>query len=192
MGLLSDIFGTPDAPDPPEMTEQERTIIARMQELAAGDPELDTLLKEFTIGAIEGRETLSPGLEREISEQRAVSQEEIARGLGSVGDVASTPGIAKSLRFEEHAGLAREADRRAAIARGEDLLTSAASRRITAAGAALGPLAQQRGLQARADLQATANRLGQIGGLTELGTTIGSAIESRRAPKKDGPRILAV
>lgn len=166
----------------PGLSEQEQVIIARMKELALGDPELGKLYTDFTFRALEGEEGVSPGLRRDIAEQEAITKEEIARGLGSTGDVRSTAGIRRMGRFREKANIAREQARQAAIAKGEGLLSSRSRRLVGAAGAALGPLAQQRGLESAAQIQTSANIAGEKAGLMRLGGQLGglSVTQARR------------
>ena len=157
----------------PGLSEQEQAIIARMKELALGDPELGKLYTDFTFRALEGEEGVSPGLRRDIAEQEAITKEEIARGLGSTGDVRSTAGIRRIGRFREKANIVRQQARQAAIAKGEGLISSRSRRLVGAAGAALGPLAQQRGLESAAQIQTAANVAGEKAGLMRLGGQLG-------------------
>jgi len=157
----------------PGLSEQEQTIIARMKELAMGDPELGQMYTDFTFRALEGEEGVTPGLRRDIAEQEAITKEQIARGLGSTGDIRSTAGIRTMGRFREKANIVRERARQAAIRRGEGLISSRAGRMIGAAGAALGPMAQQRGLETMAQQQTAANIAGERAGLMQLGGQLG-------------------
>ena len=172
------------APQPEPLSEQEKEIIARMKELAMGDPELDNLYKEFTVHAMEGKAGMPPSLERDIREREAIEKEEIARGLGSTGDVASTPGIKRMGTFRENVMRAKEAARRSAIAKGEELMTSAASRRLTAAHTALGAKAKERGLMSEADRQRWVNESARTAGLVQLGTQVGGAVEAYGGRRK--------
>jgi hypothetical protein len=157
----------------PGLSEQEQVIIARMKELATGDPELGQLYTDFTFRALEGEEGVTPGLRRDIAEQEAITKEEIARGLGSTGDIRSTAGIRRMGRFREKANIVRERAKQDAIRRGEGLIGSRSRRMIAAAGTALGPLAQQRGLESAAQLQTAANVAGEKAGLMRLGGQLG-------------------
>lgn len=157
----------------PGLSEQEQVIIARMKELATGDPELGQLYTDFTFRALEGEEGVTPGLRRDIAEQEAITKEEIARGLGSTGDIRSTAGIKRMGRFREKANIVRERARQDAIRRGEGLIGSRSRRMTAAAGTALGPLAQQRGLESAAQLQTAANVAGERAGLMRLGGQLG-------------------
>jgi len=140
-----------------------------MKELSMGDPELGQMYTDFTFRALEGKEGVSPGLKRDIAEQEAILKEEISRGLGPTGDIASTPGVKRMGRFREKSNIARESARQDAIRRGEGLMGSRSRRMVAAAGTALGPMAQQRGLEAAAQLQTAANVAGERAGLMELG-----------------------
>ncbi len=166
----------PDELQAPPLSDQEKRIIAQMKELAMGDPELSQMYSDFTLRALEGKEGVTPGLQRDIAKGEALTKEEIARGLGSKGARESTPGIRRLGRFREGANIAREDARRGAIGLGERLISSDVGRSITAAGAALGPLAQQRGLQTQIGLQNLANirgtQAGQAGLLGQVGTTL--------------------
>lgn len=153
----------------PAFSRLEETIIARMKELATGDPELGQLYTDFTFRALEGEEGVTPGLRRDIAEQEAITKEEIARGLGSAGDIRSTAGIKRMGRFEEKSNIVRERARQDAIRKGEGLIGSRARRMIGAAGSALGPMAQQRGLESMAQQQTAANVAGEQAGLMRLG-----------------------
>lgn len=157
----------------PQMSEQEQRIIARMKELATGDPELGKMYTDFTFRALEGEEGVTPGLRRDIAEQEAITKEEIARGLGSTGDIRSTAGIKRMGRFREKANVMKERARQDAIRKGEGLIGSRARRMTAAAGTALGPLAQQRGLESAAQLQTAANVAGERAGLMRLGGQLG-------------------
>lgn len=165
------MFGIKDPKDiqAPGLSEQEQVIIARMKELALGDPELGQMYTDFTFRALEGKEGVTPGLRRDIAEAEAVTKEEIARGLGSTGDIRSTAGIKRMGRFTEKANIMRERARQDAIRKGEGLIGSRSRRMIAAAGTALGPLAQQRGLESAAQLQTAANVAGERAGLMRLG-----------------------
>lgn len=157
----------------PGLSEQEQVIIARMKELAMGDPELGQIYTDFTFRALEGEEGVTPGLRRDIAEQEAITKEEIARGLGSTGDIRSTAGIKRMGRFREQTNIMKERARQDAIRRGEGLIGSRSRRMIAAAGTALGPLAQQRGLESAAQLQTAANVAGEKAGLMRLGGQFG-------------------
>ena len=157
----------------PGLSEQEQVIIARMKELALGDPELGKLYTDFTFRALEGEEGVSLGLKRDIEEQEAITKEALARRLGSTGDVRSTAGVRTIGRFREKANIAKERARQDAIAKGEGLLSSRSRRLVGAAGAALGPLAQQRGLESAAQIQTAANVTGEKAGLLRLGGQLG-------------------
>lgn len=166
-------FGEPKAIHAPGLSEQEKVIIARMKELSMGDPELGQMYSDFTLRALEGKEGVSPGLKRDIAEQEEILKEEIARGLGPTGDVASTPGIKRMGRFREKSNIVKERARQDAIRKGEGLMGSRSRRMVAAAGTALGPMAQQRGLEAAAQLQTAANVAGEKAGLMQLGGQMG-------------------
>lgn len=181
-----DMYSTPGSPEPPEMSEQERAIIMQMKEIAAGDPELSKLYKDYTMRAISGEEGVTPAMERGIREAEEVEREQVARGLGSKGDIASTPGIQRMGRFYENVAAKKEEARRGAVGRGERLISEDYDRRIRAAGAALGPLAQQRGLMSAADRQRWLNEAAATAGGVELATTLGSAYETGRRRRGAG------
>ena len=157
----------------PGLSEQEKVIIARMKELSMGDPELGQMYTDFTFRALEGKEGVSPGLKRDIAEQEAILKEEISRGLGPTGDIGSTPGIKRMGRFREKTNIAKQRARQDAILKGEGLMGSRSRRMVAAAGTALGPMAQQRGLVAAAQLQTAANVAGEKAGLMQLGGQMG-------------------
>jgi len=172
-GVKSIFGGGGKAIQAPPLSEQEKRIIARMKELSMGDPELGQMYTDFTFRALEGEEGVTPGLRRDIAEQEAITKEQIARGLGSTGDIRSTAGIKRMGRFREKANIMRERARQGAIRRGEGLITSRAGRMIGAAGAALGPMAQQRGMESMASMQTAANVAGERAGLMQLGGQLG-------------------
>lgn len=173
---LHDYLNPPEDVKAPPLSDQEKAIIAQMKDLAMGDPELSQMYSDYTLSALEGKEGVTPGLQRDIAKQEEITQEEIARGLGSKGARESTPGIRRMGRFREGANIVREDARRGAIGRGERLISSDVGRSITAAGAALGPLAQQRGLQTQMGLQNLANLRGTQAGQARLLGQTGTAL----------------
>jgi hypothetical protein len=174
------LFSGPKAIKAPELSQQEQSIIARMKELAMGDPDLDRLYQDFTLGAVEGREGVSPGLERSLREKESEERERIARGLGSLGDIRATGGIRRMSRLREQANLARESARQDAIRRGEGLLTSRTARQVSAARTALSPLEHQGALESQASQQTAANIAQQKAGIMQLGGQIGSEYDASR------------
>ncbi|MEE9354209.1 MAG: hypothetical protein V3U75_01330 [Methylococcaceae bacterium] len=175
-GQLRSLTEDPEELQAPPLSDQEKRIIAQMKQLALGDPELTQLYSDFTLRAIKGEEGVTPGLERDIAEQEAITKEQIARGLGSEGARRSTPGIRRLGRFREGANIAREDARIGAIGRGERLLASGAGRSISAARAALDPLAAQRNLQTQIGLQNVANIRGTQAGQAQLLGQTGTAL----------------
>ena len=159
----------------PPLSDQEQAIIARMKELAMGNPELGEIYTNFTKNAIEGIEGITPGLERDIAEQEEITKEQIARGLGSKGDKMSTAGVKTMGKFNEWSNMKREMARQDAIRTGEGLLSSRSGRMTAAAATALGPMAQERGMGFTADMQNAMNTAGQRAGQMELAGQVGSA-----------------
>jgi hypothetical protein len=147
------------------------------------DAYLDQQLK-----AVRGELPISPALERDISEQRGLVQEDLSRRLGPQYR-RSTAGIQTEARFQEGANIAREQARRGVIGQGAGLISGSQAGLvggqqarqaglygapqsyyggIGAGGQALQPYQFQRGLIHQSNLQTAANRAQSRAGLYGL------------------------
>jgi len=154
------------------MSEDEKAIIARMEELSLGNEELGQRYAEMTKRAISGEKGFSPGLEKDLAEQEAkLGGRAEALGLPRGGTAAAQV----TSEFETGADVARGTAREEMMQLGEQLMTARTARLTGAAGTALAPLAAQRGEQFAAKVGRARAKAGERAGLIGLAGQIGGA-----------------
>jgi hypothetical protein len=160
------------------ISQDEKDIISRMEELALGNEELGQRYAEFTKRAVSGEPGFSPGLEKDLAEQEAkLGGRAEAVGLKRGGTAEAQAGA----EFETGADVARGTARDEMMQLGEQLMTARTARLAGAAGTALAPLAEHRGQKFESALQRGATRAQERAGMIQAAGQIGSAIVSSRS-----------
>lgn len=160
-----------------DMSQDEKDIIARMEELALGNEELGQRYTEMTKLAASGEPGFSPGLEKDLAEQEAKMGER-AESLGLMGGGTAT--AQTESEFETGADVARGTARDEMMQLGEQLMTARTARLAGAAGTALAPLAEHRGEQFGAKVSRARQKAGERAGLMQLAGQVGSAIATSK------------
>ena len=161
--------GTPEIEQRP-LDPDEIEIINRMEELSQGNPELGQKYLELTKGAVSGTWE-SPGLERDLEEQRL--------GLTESG-VGGTAAVQARDTFEEGADIARADSRSKMMELGEQLMTARTARMAGAGATALAPLSEHRGEAAQIGLANVASKAQQKAAQAGLIGQAGSAYLTSR------------
>jgi hypothetical protein len=160
------------------MSQDEKDIISRMEELALGNEELGQRYADFTKRAVSGEKGFSPGLEKDLAEQEAkLGERAEALGLPRGGTAAAQV----TSEFETGADVARGTAREEMMQLGEELMTARTARLTGAAGTALAPLAEARGQKFESTLRKGASRAAETAGLIQATGQIGSAIVTSKS-----------
>ena len=173
------------------MSDDEKAIIDRMEELALGNEELGQRYAEMTKRAVSGEPGFSPGLEKDLAEQEAKLGERV-EATGLMGGTAAAQATSE---FETGADVARGTARDEMMDLGEQLMTARTARLAGAAGTALAPLAEHRGQKFASTLRKGASRAANRAGLIQVAGQVGSAIATSKssgskAPTKDSAGIV--
>lgn len=160
-----------------DMSQDEKDIISRMEELALGNEELGQRYAEMTKRAVSGEPGFSPGLEKDLAEQEAKLGER-AESLGLMG--GGTAAAQTTSEFETGADVARGTARDEMMQLGEELMTARTARLTGAAGTALAPLAEHRGEKFASTLRKGASRAAERAGLIKVAGQVGSAIATSK------------
>jgi hypothetical protein len=206
------VIDTPPSGDDPGGRTLER--ISPEERFAGMDPqerktyELHDAYLDRQLSAVRGELPVSPALERDISERRGLVQEDLSRRLGPQYK-QSTAGLQTEAKFEESADIAKESARQGIISQGPGLIGSSQAGMegrtqadiaglynvpqsyytgIGAAGSALQPYQQQRGLQYQSQMQSGANKAAQKAGLMQL-AGMGAMAMSSKDYKEDIKRV---
>lgn len=160
------------------ISQDEKDIISRMEELSLGNEELGQRYADFTKRAISGEKGFSPGLEKDLADQEAkLGERAEALGLPRGGTAAAQ----STSEFETGADIARSTAKDEMMQLGEQLMTARTARLAGAAGTALAPLAEHRGQVFESDVQKQATRAGERAGLVRTAAQIGSALATSRS-----------
>ncbi len=160
------------------ISDDEKDIISRMEELSLGNEELGQRYADFTKRAASGEKGFSPGLEKDLADQEAkLGERAEALGLPRGGTAAAQA----TSEFETGADVARSTARDEMMQLGEQLMTARTARLAGAAGTALAPLAEHRGQVFESDVQKQATRAGERAGLIRTAGQIGSALVTSKS-----------
>ena len=186
IGVVGSLAGTSQK-DPKfvarPISDDERAIIDRMEELSLGNEELGQRYADFTKRAASGEKGFSPGLEKDLADQEAkLGERAEALGLPRGGTAAAQA----TSEFETGADVARSTAKDEMMQLGEQLLTARTARLAGAAGTALAPLAEHRGQVFEGDVQKQASRAAERAGLVRTATQIGSALATSRSKTPSG------
>ena len=161
-----------------DISQDEKDIISRMEELALGNDELGQRYAEMTKRAVSGEPGFSPGLEKDLAEQEAKLGGRAAE-LGLMG--GGTAEAQRTSEFETGADVARGTARDEMMNLGEQLMTARTARLAGAAGTALAPLAEHRGQEFESTLRKGASRAAERAGLIQAAGQIGSAYATSKS-----------
>lgn len=154
------------------LSDDEKAIISRMEELSLGNEELGQRYADFTKRAASGEKGFSPGLEKDLADQQAkLGERAEALGLPRGGTAAAQA----TSEFETGADVARSTARDEMMQLGEQLMTARTARLTGAAGTALAPLAAQREEQFGTSVGRSRERAGERAGLIGLAGQVGAA-----------------
>lgn len=168
------------------LSQDEKDIISRMEELALGNEELGQRYADYTKRAVSGEKGFSPGLEKDLAEQETkLGERAAALGLPRGGTAAAQV----TGEFETGADVARGTAREEMMQLGEELMTARTARLTGAAGTALAPLAEQRGQVFESTLRKGATRAAERAGMIQAAGQIGSAIVTSRSKKPETPPV---